>query len=77
MKQCMIIDNRNSLQLTHRENVKRIYICVFCWVVPARLEEHPTLQPVCDLSKGTQCILIVIHMTVTVNMETMVTCDIL
>jgi hypothetical protein len=69
MKQCMIVDNRHSWQLTRKKNVKQIYICVFCWVVPARLEERPTLQPVCGLSKRTRCILVVIHMTVTVNME--------
>jgi hypothetical protein len=72
----MIIENRHKWQLIRRETVRRIYVCVFCWVVPARLEELPTLHPVCDLSLGTQFILIVIHMTAIVNMETMVTCDI-
>jgi len=68
--------NRHSWQLSRRGTVKRIYICVLLWVVPARLEERPTLLSVCDLSKGTQCILVVIHMTVIVNMETRVTCDV-
>ena len=71
----MITDNRHSWQLTRRETAKRICICVICWVVPALLEERPTLLPVRDLSKVTQCIFVVTHMTVIVNMETMITCD--
>ena len=75
-KQCMVIDNRHSWQLTLKETVKRIYICVIWWVVPTRLEERPSLLSVCDLSKGTQCVLVFVHMIVIVNMETMVTCDV-
>jgi hypothetical protein len=61
MKQCMIIEDKHSWQLTGKETVKRIYICVFCWVVPARLQERPALKHVCDLSKGTQCMVSCSH----------------
>jgi len=43
----MTKDNRHSWQLTRRETAKRIYIFVFCWVVPARLEERSPLLSVC------------------------------
>ena len=40
------------------------------------LEEGPSLHPVCELSKESQCIWIIVRITVIVNMETMVTSDV-